>query len=93
MSYFRLYALAAGLSEAMLRPGSWTLGDKGTHYIRTIKNSSNHLATLINDILDAASMAKGKLVIKQETVSFLLTCCSRAVWACMHTVCSSAKKT
>ena len=53
----------------MLRPGSWTLGDKGTHYIKTIKNSSNHLATLINDILDAAAMAKGKLVIKQETVS------------------------
>ena len=62
----------AGLSEAMLRPGSWSLGDKGTHYIKTIKNSSNHLATLINDILDAAAMAKGKLVIKQETVS----CCS-----------------
>ncbi|KAL0026791.1 hypothetical protein WJX77_001496 [Trebouxia sp. C0004] len=57
-----------GLSEAMLRPGSWSLGDKGTHYIKTIKNSSNHLATLINDILDAAAMAKGKLVIKQETV-------------------------
>ena len=61
--------MTAGLSEAMLRPGSWTLGDKGTHYIKTIKNSSNHLATLINDILDAAAMAKGKLVIKQETVS------------------------
>ncbi|KAL3153016.1 Hexokinase-3 [Trebouxia sp. C0009 RCD-2024] len=57
-----------GLSEAMLRPGSWSLGEKGTHYIKTIKNSSNHLATLINDILDAAAMAKGKLVIKQETV-------------------------
>ena len=58
----------AGLSEAMLQPGSWSLGDKGTHYIKTIKNSSNHLATLINDILDAAAMAKGKLVIKQENV-------------------------
>ena len=62
------FCLSVGLSEAMLRPGSWTLGDKGTHYIKTIKNSSNHLATLINDILDAAAMAKGKLVIKQETV-------------------------
>lgn len=76
---FTLLDGAAGLSEAMLRPGSWTLGDKGTHYIRTIKNSSNHLATLINDILDAASMAKGKLVIKNETVScdsVLLSCIS-----------------
>lgn len=62
----------------MLRPGSWSLGEKGTHYIKTIKNSSNHLATLINDILDAAAMAKGKLVIKQETVSCPVTtfsCC------------------
>lgn len=57
----------------MLRPGSWSLGEKGTHYIKTIKNSSNHLATLINDILDAAAMAKGKLVIKQETVSCPVT--------------------
>ena len=63
------FHLSVGLSEAMLRPGSWSLGEKGTHYIKTIKNSSNHLATLINDILDAAAMAKGKLVIKQETVS------------------------
>ncbi len=67
--------MSAGLSEAMLRPGSWSLGDKGTHYIKTIKNSSNHLATLINDILDAAAMAKGKLVIKQETVR----CCLLAL--------------
>ena len=70
----------------MLRPGSWSLGDKGTHYIKTIKNSSNHLATLINDILDAAAMAKGKLVIKQETVR----CCLLAVYSlsicCLLTV-------
>ncbi len=78
--------VSAGLSEAMLRPGSWSLGDKGTHYIKTIKNSSNHLATLINDILDAAAMAKGKLVIKQETVC----CCLLAVYSlsthCLLTV-------
>lgn len=73
---FSMACVSAGLSEAMLRPGSWSLGDKGTHYIKTIKNSSNHLATLINDILDAAAMAKGKLVIKQETVC----CCLLAVY-------------
>lgn len=59
----------AGLSEAMLRGGSWQLGDKGTHYIKTIKNSSHHLANIINDILDAAAFSKGRLVIKREKVS------------------------
>lgn len=79
--------MSVGLSEAMLRPGSWSLGDKGTHYIKTIKNSSNHLATLINDILDAAAMAKGKLVIKQETVS-----CLHCHWQCTITHESSQQK-
>ncbi|KAA6426844.1 MAG: adenylate guanylate cyclase [Trebouxia sp. A1-2] len=51
-----------GLSEAMLRGGSWQLGEKGTHYIKTIKNSSHHLANIINDILDAAAFSKGRLV-------------------------------
>lgn len=59
-------AHAAGLSEAMLRGGSWQLGEKGTHYIKTIKNSSHHLANIINDILDAAAFSKGRLVIKRE---------------------------
>lgn len=57
-----------GLSEAMLRGGSWQLGEKGTHYIKTIKNSSHHLANIINDILDAAAFSKGRLVIKREKV-------------------------
>ena len=52
----------------MLRGGSWQLGDKGTHYIKTIKNSSHHLANIINDILDAAAFSKGRLVIKREKV-------------------------
>lgn len=56
----------AGLSEAMLRGGAWQLGEKGTHYIKTIKNSSHHLANIINDILDAAAFSKGRLVIKRE---------------------------
>ena len=52
----------------MLRGGSWQLGEKGTHYIKTIKNSSHHLANIINDILDAAAFSKGRLVIKREKV-------------------------
>ncbi len=61
----------AGLSEAMLRGGSWQLGEKGTHYIKTIKNSSHHLANIINDILDAAAFSKGRLVIKREKAGTL----------------------
>ena len=52
----------------MLRGGSWQLGEKGTHYIKTIKNSSHHLANIINDILDAAAFSKGRLIIKREKV-------------------------
>ena len=67
----------------MLQPGSWSLGEKGTHYIKTIKNSSNHLATLINDILDAAAMAKGKLLIKQDLQQLLqsvtIECCTEVL--------------
>ena len=56
----------------MLRGGSWQLGEKGTHYIKTIKNSSHHLANIINDILDAAAFSKGRLVIKREKASLSL---------------------
>lgn len=56
----------------MLRGGSWQLGEKGTHYIKTIKNSSHHLANIINDILDAAAFSKGRLVIKREKAGSLL---------------------
>lgn len=65
----QLLRATAGLSEAMLRGGSWQLGEKGTHYIKTIKNSSHHLANIINDILDAAAFSKGRLVIKREKVN------------------------
>jgi len=61
----------------MLRGGSWQLGEKGTHYIKTIKNSSHHLANIINDILDAAAFSKGRLVIKREKASlYAVTLCS-----------------
>ena len=60
----------------MLRGGSWQLGEKGTHYIKTIKNSSHHLANIINDILDAAAFSKGRLVIKREKASCMLSHCA-----------------
>ena len=77
--------LTAGLSEAILRgngnPTMGSLGDKGLSFLKTIKNSSHHLNNIINDILDAASLAKGKLILKAERVSFplflepVVSCC------------------
>lgn len=52
----------------MLGPGSWNLGETGARYMKTIKTSATHLASLINDILDAAAASKGKLGIKMEKV-------------------------
>ena len=44
-------ACVVGLSEAMLGSGPWQLGETGQRYMKTIKTSSLHLASLINDIL------------------------------------------
>lgn len=52
----------------MLGEGPWQLGELGGKYMRTIKTSSIHLASLINDILDAAAASKGSLAIKLERV-------------------------
>lgn len=52
----------------MLEDGPWQLGELGLKYMRTIKTSAIHLASLINDILDAAAATKGKLAIKLEQV-------------------------
>ncbi|KAK9819755.1 hypothetical protein WJX72_001989 [[Myrmecia] bisecta] len=59
-----------GLSEALLQGAQQgRLQEKDARYIKTIKNSSYHLANIINDILDAASLSKGKLTLKIEKVS------------------------
>ena len=50
----------------MLGSGPWQLGEVGQKYMKTIKTSSLHLSSLINDILDAAAASKGKLAIKLE---------------------------
>ncbi|KAK9784695.1 hypothetical protein WJX73_001889, partial [Symbiochloris irregularis] len=58
-----------GLSEAMLGEGPWQpLGDLGLKYLRTIKASSVHLASLIRDILDSAAASHGTLGIQLQKV-------------------------
>ncbi|KAF5834465.1 hypothetical protein DUNSADRAFT_8821 [Dunaliella salina] len=57
--------MVTDLKEAVSRK----LNPKGQHFLRTIKNSSNHLLNIINDILDVAALKEGKLTIKHEAVN------------------------
>jgi signal transduction histidine kinase len=68
--------------------------------ISTIKTSGSRLLNLVNDILDAASMRKGKLAVKHDEVNLhknvedvveltgLLCACS--VCVCLCELCASA---
>uniref|UniRef100_A0A7S3VS63 histidine kinase n=1 Tax=Dunaliella tertiolecta TaxID=3047 RepID=A0A7S3VS63_DUNTE len=57
------------LGDALCRGAGGELNPKGQHFLRTIKNSSNHLLNIINDILDVAALKEGKLTIKHEAVN------------------------
>lgn len=39
-----------------VRGAGGEMNPKGQHFVRTIKNSSNHLLNIINDILDVAAL-------------------------------------
>eukprot|EP00798_Chlamydomonas_sp_ICE-L_P011407 gene11407-12110_t len=57
-----------GLSDALLIGSCGEVGEKAHKTISTIKSSGARLLTLVNDILDAASMQRGKLAVKHERV-------------------------
>ncbi|GFH33431.1 chlamyopsin-6, partial [Haematococcus lacustris] len=63
------------------------MNPKGNHFMQTIKNSSNHLLNIINDILDVAALKEGKLHIKHELVDL-----SRAIDHVVDIVAPLAKK-
>lgn len=46
-------------------------GDDRSEYVRIIRNSSDMLLRLINDIIDASSISDGSLAIKPENVNFV----------------------
>ncbi|MBO5593380.1 MAG: transporter substrate-binding domain-containing protein [Prevotella sp.] len=46
-------------------------GDDRSEYLRIIRNSSDMLLRLINDIIDASSITDGSLAIKPENVNFV----------------------
>ena len=50
------------------------MNPKGQHFVHTIKNSSNHLLNIINDILDVAALKEGKLTIKHELCKCVRVC-------------------
>jgi signal transduction histidine kinase/CheY-like chemotaxis protein len=56
-----------GMSEVLL---STELNDEQQHYMKTIKNSSETLLSLINDILDYSKIEEGK--VELEKISFNL---------------------
>ncbi|GAX84124.1 hypothetical protein CEUSTIGMA_g11547.t1 [Chlamydomonas eustigma] len=58
-----------GLSEALIIGSSGELPEKALQTISTIKMSGKRLLQLINDILDAAKMKQGGLVIKHQEVN------------------------
>lgn len=58
-----------GLSEGLLSGSSGELGDSVRHQVQIIRTSGNRLLALINDIMDAAALRQGRLVVKQEAVN------------------------
>jgi len=58
-----------GLSDALIIGSCGEVNDKVLKTISTIKTSGSRLLNLVNDILDAASMRKGKLAVKHEKVN------------------------
>ncbi|GAX78845.1 hypothetical protein CEUSTIGMA_g6283.t1 [Chlamydomonas eustigma] len=57
-----------GLSESLIAGSAGQLPEKAIQTISTVKLSGKRLLQLINDILDAAKMKQGILVIKHENV-------------------------
>lgn len=64
--YKSLFYLLIGLAESLMKPGPWKLMEKGEKYVATILKSGQHLALLIDDLLDAAAMKKGTLPLKYQ---------------------------
>ncbi|GLI63472.1 hypothetical protein VaNZ11_006446, partial [Volvox africanus] len=57
-----------GLSESLMAGACGQLPEKAVKTVSTVKLSGKRLLQLINDILDAAKMKQGTLVIKHEKV-------------------------
>jgi signal transduction histidine kinase len=58
-----------GAVDLILREVTGPLNEKQTHYLTRVKSNTQHLAGLINDLLDLAKIEEGKVELKATRVS------------------------
>jgi PAS domain S-box-containing protein len=63
-----------GLSESLAELTAGPLNEKQQRYISTIRESGNHLLSLINDILDLARIEAGQIVLNVAEVDLVQVC-------------------
>jgi signal transduction histidine kinase/CheY-like chemotaxis protein len=63
-----------GLSESLAEHSAGPLNEKQERYIRTIRESGNHLLSLINDILDLARIEASQIVLNITEVDVKRVC-------------------
>jgi PAS domain S-box-containing protein len=63
-----------GLSESLAELTAGPLNEKQQRYIGTIRESGNHLLSLINDILDLARIEAGQIVLNVAEVDLVQVC-------------------
>lgn len=63
-----------GLSESLMEHTAGPLNEKQQRYVTTIRESGNHLLSLINDILDLARIESGQIVLNIGEVDVQQAC-------------------
>jgi PAS domain S-box-containing protein len=63
-----------GLSESLSERSAGPLNEKQERYVRTIRESGNHLLSLINDILDLARIEASQIVLNVAEVDVKQVC-------------------
>ncbi|MGH7798980.1 MAG: ABC transporter substrate binding protein, partial [Candidatus Binatia bacterium] len=58
-----------GAVDLMLREVAGPLTEKQTHYLTRVRSNTQHLASLINDLLDLSKIESGKVDVKNSRVS------------------------
>jgi signal transduction histidine kinase len=58
-----------GAVDLMLREIAGPLTEKQTHYLTRVRSNTQHLAALINDLLDLSKIESGRIEVKSSRVS------------------------
>src|SRR5262249_38242937 len=67
-----------GAVDLLLREVPGPLNENQTHYLSRVRSNTQHLAGLINDLLDLSKIEEGK--IELDAVGFLLEVSSKRSW-------------